>query len=154
MKLKNEIKELDDVNLYLDQYKHYVNSAELVSERRLKSNTLFISLQSILITLIGLFNVDREVSLKSLIVLSILGIVISAIWLIYINSFKQLNKLKFTVINEMESSMPFQPYNYEWYLDKRNSEKYIRLSKIEKLIPLFFVFCYLLLCFCKFKNFI
>lgn len=154
MKLKNEIKELDGVNLYLDQYKHYVNSAELVSERRLKSNTLFISLQSVLITLIGLFNVDRDVSLKSLIVLSILGIVISAIWLIYINSFKQLNKLKFTVINEMESSMPFQPYNYEWHLDKRNSEKYIRLSKIEKLIPLFFVFCYLLLCFFKFKNFI
>lgn len=154
MKLKNEIKELDNVNLYLDQYKHYVNSAELVSERRLKSNTLFISLQSILITLIGLFNVGRDVSLKSLIVLSILGIVISIIWLIYINSFKQLNKLKFTVINEMESFMPFQSYNYEWHLDKRNSKKYIRLSMIEKLIPLFFVFCYLLLCVFKFKNFI
>lgn len=154
MNLKNEIIDLNVTNIYLDQYKHYVNSAELVSERRLKANTLFISLQSILITLIGLFNVDRDVNLKSLIVLSILGLLISFIWLIYINSFKQLNKLKFTVINEMEANMPFNSYNYEWYLDKSNAEKYIRLSKVEKLIPLFFIACYVILCILKYIEFI
>lgn len=141
----NDQKSSDYIKLCFDQYKHFVDSAEKVSERRLKANVFFISIQSLLISLIGLFNVDKDISHNSLIVLAILGCLISIVWWVYINSFKQLNKLKFKVIHEMESFVPFRSYSYEWFLDKNKAEKYIRLSAVEKVVPFFFIGLYLLL---------
>jgi hypothetical protein len=66
-------------------------------------------------------------------------IILCLIWYININSYKQLNKLRFSVIQEMEKDMIFPCFTREWEYLKDNKLKYYRLSKIEKFIPLLFM---------------
>lgn len=159
----------------LDQYKMYVEMADRVSERRLKTNQFYISLLSILLAILS-FAVSQQVSaafsgfLNVIFVsVSLLGMILCVLWYININSFKQLNKLKFKVVHEMEQMLPFACYDREWQVlkqleeeDRRQSEEeketkraeenlkkkspiYIRLTTIEKYIPFIILIPYLLL---------
>ena len=137
----------------LEQYKLYVQMMDKVTERRGQTNAFYISLLSGLLALLY-FLVDKNNLLFSgdqnilLLVLAILGIALCYVWHTNINSYKQLNSLKFKVINEMESHLPFPCYYREWEIlseDKRN--QYRRLNKVEKFVPLILAipyFCLLL----------
>lgn len=135
----------------LEQYKLYVEMMDKVTERRGQANAFYISLLSALLALLSLlinkdnnlFTGDRNILL---LILALLGISLCYIWYTNINSYKQLNSLKFKVINEIESHMPFPCYRREWEIlrgDKNN--QYKRLSKIEKFVPLIMVMPYLCL---------
>jgi hypothetical protein len=144
MELKNDNigKDQSNLGLLLDQYKHFVDSTQSVSERRQKVNVVFTSIHSFLITLIGIFFVGKSVSSLGVLVLGFLGIIISVIWVVYIHSLKRLNKLKFRVIQEMENYLPFKSYTYEWEVSKKDKIYYLRISTVEKLIPYFFILVY------------
>lgn len=127
----------------LDQYKLYVEMMDKVTERRGQTNTFYISLLSGLLALVSLF-ADKDNNLFSgnqdilLLVLGILGISLCFVWFININSYKQLNSLKFRVINEIESHLPFPCYYREWEILTENKNSYKRLSSVEKYVPLIF----------------
>jgi hypothetical protein len=136
----------------LEQYKLYVQMMDKVTERRGKTNTFYISLLSSLLALLSLL-VNKNNALFSepkdimLLVLAILGIALCYSWHISINSYKQLNSLKFKVINEIESHLPFPCYYREWeILNEYKKNQYRRLSKVEKFVPLILAIPY----FCLF----
>ncbi len=135
----------------LEQYKLYVEMMDKVTERRGQTNTFYISLLSGLLALLSLlvnkdnnlFSGDRNILL---LILAILGIALCYVWHTNINSYKQLNSLKFKVINEIESHLPFPCYYREWEIlseDKKN--QYRRLNKVEKFVPLILSLPYFLL---------
>lgn len=122
----------------LEEYKLYVEMADQASTRRVQSNHFYISVIS---TLLGLNIVLLETNVLSkensflMSILSLLGILLCVIWYVNINSYKQLNSLKFQVIHEMELYLPFPCFAREWNILKVDSKRYSRTSNIEKYIP-------------------
>lgn len=121
----------------LEQWKTCVEMANCNSERRLTSNNIFIAINAAIIALTS-FTPDC----KS-IVMSIVGIVVSIIWIYSIGSYKELNRVKYQIINELERILPASPYKYEWYLINKEG-KYKRFTKLENILPCIFIILYAL----------
>ena len=124
----------------LEQYKLYVEMADRLSARRVQLTTLYTSILSGLLALLSITgNKDLFHGPQSfvLFVISILGLSICVVWTININSYKQLNFLKFKVIHEMEAHLAFPCYDREWEIlkENRNKQHYLRLTAVEKYIP-------------------
>ena len=90
------------------QYKLYVESIEKTSDRRQHANNYFITINTALISLIGLsFQIkffENIAGVKS--VLAFLGIIICVIFWYLIRSYKQLNAGKFDVIHKIRNTCP------------------------------------------------
>jgi len=148
---KNSEKEYgaDYKNHYIEQYKIYSESIEKISDRRQSANKFFFTINTILISAIGLsFQNDF---LKDILFLkpsiTFVGILFCIIFWLLIRSYKQLNSGKFKVLHKIESKLPLAIYEYEWkVLEKGENKKvYYPFSHIELLIPLFLGSIYLIL---------
>jgi hypothetical protein len=68
------------------------------------------------------------------------GAIVSVAWTVLLTSYRQLNRAKFGVLQEMEKDLPAQPFARErarYSRDRRRS-----LSQIETAIPLCFLLLY------------
>jgi hypothetical protein len=133
---------------FFEQYKLYIEMMDRVTARRGQTNQFYLSLISASLGLLVLFSDPQKVIAYPTILfflLSLLGLLLCASWWFNINSYKQLNYLKFKVIFEMEKQLPFACYTREWEIEKEVSDRYRRLTKLEKYIPICFGFLYLLL---------
>lgn len=131
---------LDDHTL--EQYKLFVESSHKVSDRRLSTNSYFLTINSSLLTLMGLLAgiiADR----KPLVLLCVAGMLISWTWLIQLEDFQRLNSAKFQVINELEARLPANVFQEEW----RHLTKYRGMSRTEKRIPWTLIGLYIVLGF-------
>lgn len=120
----------------LEQWKTCVEMANSNTEKRNTANNVFITINSAILAIVT-FSLDY----KS-ILLSIIGIVICALWIRTIRSYTQLSKAKYDIINEMEKYLPMRPHTYEW--EKLQKDKYVGLTKIEKLLPIVFMILFLI----------
>jgi hypothetical protein len=129
----------------LEEYKLYVEMADRMSARRIQASQFYISLLSALFGVIAIL-VEKRIFPGSegsfLLLGSLLGLFLCFIWHVNINSYKQLNLLKFKVIEEMEVQLPFPCYAREWQIEKK-TKQYQRLSKVEKYVPLSIALLYL-----------
>lgn len=121
----------------LEQWKTCVEMANSNTEKRNNSNNIFITINSALFAVIT-FSLDY----KS-ILLSAVGIFICVLWINSIQSYKKLSSVKYHIVNEIEKKLPLSPFAYEWEKLK-NEEKYIGLTKIEKILPWLFILLYVL----------
>ncbi|HOL87494.1 MAG TPA: hypothetical protein PLK32_09075 [Defluviitoga tunisiensis] len=132
-----------------EQYKLYVESIEKTSDRRQQANNYFLTINTALISLIGLsfqFKIFENVNwIKAL--LAIVGIIICIVFWFLIRSYKQLNTGKFKVIHEIEKVLPLALYKYEWEILGKGEDKskYYPFSHIELLIPWVFGLIYIAL---------
>jgi hypothetical protein len=132
-----------------EQYKIYIDSIEKISDRRQHANNYFITINTALISLIGLFcqlKITENICLiKSLI--AIVGVVICAIFWCLIRSYKQLNTAKFKVLHEIENKLPLALYQYEWVIlgEGKNKNIYYPFSHIELFIPWVFGILYVVI---------
>lgn len=129
-----------DKELLVRQYELYVQSTLQVTERRFKANQFYISLLSALLGVLTFtFGKDnfqnlagyRETVLQAVCFLALL---LNIIWFFTIRSYRKLNSAKFKVIHQMETQLPFQPYNREWEIIESN--KYFLMTKIEQWLCL------------------
>lgn len=135
----------------LEQYKLYVEMADRISTRRSKANTFFLSVNTLLVTVIGILT-RLESGFEILnpswvLTTSFAGILFSWTWLSIINSYRQLNTGKFKVINTVEDRLPLAMYKAEWsYLKpKGKPSRYKQLTVVEVLVPKIFGGVYLAL---------
>ncbi|MFA0960251.1 hypothetical protein AB9P05_00435 [Roseivirga sp. BDSF3-8] len=127
----------------LEQYKLYVELADRVSDRRIKTNQYFITLLSgLLVVLSFVLHKDQQATLsryQPYIVFSVglLGIILCLVWQLNISSYRQLNSQKFQVIHDMEKHLPYPLFAKEWQLlgEGKDRKKYLQLSRVEKLVP-------------------
>jgi hypothetical protein len=124
----------------LEQYKLYVEMADRVSSRRVQMSSFYTSILSALLALLSITsNKDffQGPQIVILLTIAMLGLCICFIWAANINSYKQLNSLKFKVIHEMETYLPFPCYDREWKILKedKNKRRYSRLTAVEQYIP-------------------
>lgn len=147
---KNEKEYGDEYKTHLfEQYKLYIESAEKTSDRRQQANNYFITINTALISFIGLsFQIkffENNVWIKSL--LAFVGIIICVVFWYLIRSYKQLNAGKFEVIHQIEENLPLALYKHEWKVlgEGKDKKVYYPFSHIELLIPWIFGLIYFVL---------
>lgn len=128
-----------------EQYKLYVDSAQMISERRVSSNNYFLTVNAFLVTLYGLVAAS-ELKGMWVILVPIAGFLVSITWHRIITSYRDLNTVKFKVIHELEKEMPAALFDYEWKKAQHGKgEAYHPLSHLERWIPLIFMLLYVIL---------
>ena len=119
----------------LEQWKTCIEMANSNTEKRTNSNNIFITINAALLAVIS-FSLEY----KS-IILSVVGIAVCAVWLCSIDNYKKLSSVKYDIVNEIELKLPLKPFSEEWgRLTGEN--KYLGLTKIEKVLPWLFVVLY------------
>ena len=130
----------------LDQYKIYVEMADRISSRRGLANTFFLTLNTAIFTIIGVFwqhppHSDR--ALLSIPYIVLVGQCVAWFWIL--RSYRQLNSAKYAVVGALEERLPASPYwAAEWAAlgQGRDPSRYWALSHVESGIPAFFALAY------------
>jgi hypothetical protein len=139
----------DYKNHFLEQYKLYLESIEKTSDRRQSANNYFLTINTILISILAIaFETDSLINIFLLkIFIPIIGVFFCIVFGILINSYKQLNTGKFSVLHEVESKLPISLYQYEWEIlgEGKDKKKYYPFSHVELVIPCCFGFVYIVL---------
>lgn len=125
----------------LDQYKLYVEMADRISSRRGQTNSFYISLLSGWLAFLSIsFNKNLFSGSQDLVFLVVAssGLALCFLWYINIRTYQRLNSSKFKVIHEIEKHLPFACYDLESeFLKKnKNNKEYLKLTNVERYIPL------------------
>ena len=143
-------------DLLIEEYKLYVETVDRVSNRRNQTNQFYISILTGLLTVIA-FIFSSSFFEKNrgylLLIASLMGLMFCFVWAVNIYSYRQLNKGKFKVIQDIEELLPFRPFQSEWnYLGKGlNPKKYLQATKIEQFVPIIISVLYVIMLLISFK---
>jgi hypothetical protein len=135
----------------LELYKTAVEMADRVSARRSTANAFFLTAQTALVAVIGATTPNLlKAPWWTALAVSIAGVVLSASWWLQLRSYRDLNRAKFAVINNMEEKLPVRIFSDEWDILKKApatswSKRYAELGAVERIIPGVFVLLYILL---------
>lgn len=132
---------------FFEQYKLYLQGIENISDRRENANKYFVTINSGIIVALSYLiqHSDNRFVIPAIISVLLLGIVLSIIFYFLINSYKQLNSGKFSVLHKMEESLPVQMYSDEWKAlgEGKDKCKYFPFSHIERIVPVIFGIAYI-----------
>ena len=125
----------------LDIYKLLVEMADRVSHRRQAANSFYLTVNTAIIGSTA-YLAKFELNQLATWAISVAGILICALWIMSVLSYKSLNSAKFKVITKLEERLPVTPYKDEWaILDANDDGKRHRpFHKTEVLVPGIFVF--------------
>jgi len=135
----------------LELYKMYVEMADNVSARRSKCNTFFLSVNTLLVTAIGILSelgsCFETLNVYWVLITSFSGILFCWTWLSTISSYRQLNSGKFKVIHLIEEKLPLAMYKAEWayFKPKKGVGRYKQLTVVELWVPKIFAGVYFVL---------
>ena len=129
-------------------YKLYVDMADKISARRQSSNSFFLSINTAIIALISYVQINDTFSSKfSHTIVSAAGVALCYLWFKIIISYRDLNSIKFNIIEEIENQLPLSPYTVEW--TKINlgigHKLYLPFTEIEMFIPWIFLSIHLII---------
>lgn len=128
----------------LEQYKLSVEMADKISERRGTANAFFLSLNSFLLTVLGVLPELKsnivEFTIIWIVVVAIAGTSFCIAWIMIIRAYNGLNEAKFKVIKKIEQKLPVTIFTAEW--DYLKLSGYSPLSLIERWIPIIIVVLY------------
>lgn len=142
--------EIDKQNqqILLEQYKIYIESANLTSTLRSQTNTFFLTINTALVSFaaaIPQFSNQAGIS-RWILFAFIAGILLDLSWFFAIRSYRSLNSGRFAVIHEIESKLPARIYQREWEIvtkQRPDKSKYIRQTLIEQISPILFAALYI-----------
>ena len=135
----------------LEQYKLCVEMADRISARRALANAFFLTLNTAVLTTIGVFLgvfwKDRpHVPAYYLVLPLVLLVVLCLAWFWLVRSYRQLNSGKYAVIGALEERLPASPYwNAEWDALGNGEDKaiYWPLTHLEQWVPCVFALTYI-----------
>jgi len=130
----------------LEQYKLYVEMADRISSRRQSTNTFFVTLNTVLISLAGYTKAATSIESFFYFITSLAGLFICYIWYRLVKSYKNLNSAKFKVVHSIEKEMPFNLFDAEWEAVGRGKDKnlYHPFTELELKVPWVFFSIYIL----------
>ncbi len=132
----------------LDQYKLFQKSSEDLVARRQSVNSFYISVNSALVTLMGVVVgiMDTPAKLYVILFMSVTGLILDISWIHLLEAYGTLNAAKMKVINLIEEKLPIALYEVEWKVmsDKLNNKRYVSFTNSEKRVPIIFTMVYLI----------
>ncbi|MFD5462339.1 hypothetical protein ACFWIQ_05825 [Kitasatospora sp. NPDC127059] len=134
----------------LELYKLAVEMADRVSARRGAANAFFLSVQTALVTVVGLGIPQlRETAWWAVVAVTAAGLTLSLAWWLQLRSYRDLNTAKFKVINAIENNLPAKVFTDEWSHLKQTPrpgyKRYAELGISERLVPWVFAAVYLVI---------
>ena len=130
----------------LEQYKLYAEMADRISARRGHVNTFFLTLNTSIISALGLLWDNSLAINQGLFSVPWLVLVAQCVgWFWMLRSYRQLNAAKFVVLGALEEELPASPYwRAEWAAlgEGKDPARYMPMSHLEQWIPLFFMLAY------------
>lgn len=129
-------------------YKTAVEMADRVSARRGQANQFYLTLQTLILGVPALFERvgdGSQVDPLRNFLLAVVGVIVSATWWLQLRSYRDLNRAKFKVINDIEvSHFSVRPFSDEWDSLKGDKvqgwrERYAELGAVERFVPLLFL---------------
>lgn len=148
----------DDRREVFELYKLSVEMADRVTGRRASANSFFLTLHTALVTIVGLLSAAEEniigaaaptVDRVAVAATGVAGCVLAISWYILLRSYRDLNRAKFDVINQIEHDhLPIEPFASEWRSLKKDPVKrwrprYAELGFVERSVPVVFLAIYL-----------
>ena len=144
-----DIRTMDRSEL-IEQYKVFLETSESLIARRQTVSSFYVSANTALITIIGaliavLDKTNERVVM--LILISLVGIILSASWNRILSAYGMLNGSKMKVISMIEKELPATLYDTEWDVmsDRLNGQKYVSFTDSEKKAPRAFILLYIIL---------
>jgi hypothetical protein len=131
-----------------ETYKLYLEMADRVSARRATANTFFLSVNSLILSVIGLFGEENPILAIWLLPIGLAGIILCLTWILILRSYRNLNSAKFKIVGLMERELPLSPWwKAEWKAlgEGKTWRLYIPLSVVETSVPILFTASYLLI---------
>ena len=130
----------------LEQYKLCAEMADRVSQRRQSAHVFFLTVNAGLIALLG-WTLPAEAAPPQsiwLVIVGLAGAVLSGTWLLLIRSYRNLNRAKFRMVQQMEMQLPLKPFTAEWELVGKggNNALYRPFTRIEPFVPVIFMLLY------------
>ncbi|MFE6305204.1 hypothetical protein [Nocardiopsis sp. NPDC057823] len=134
--------------ILIEQYKICIEMADRVSARRSVANTFFLSLNTLVVTVLTavLKGQQGQFSFFALFPGFLILLISCLAWYMMVRSYRLLNGAKFLVIGALEERLPASPYwRAEWAAlgEGKNWRLYLPLSHIEQWVPLAFAASYL-----------
>lgn len=130
----------------LEQYKLYVEMADRVSQRRALANTFFLSLNTAVLTLFGVYWSNEPAGEPWWLLIPLVALLGQCFaWFYVVRSYRLLNSAKYEVVGAMEERLPASPYwRAEWWVlgEGEDPRRYWPLSHIEQWIPSLFALTY------------
>ena len=135
-----------DRAIVLEQYKLYVEMADRVSSRRSLANTFFLTLNSAVLTVIGVvWNRQPDAAPGVAIVPLFVLVTQCLVWFWTVRSYRQLNSGKWAVVGALETVLPTSPWwAAEWHAlgQGRDPGRYWPLTHLEQWVPMLFALAY------------
>lgn len=133
--------------ILLEQYKLYVELADRVTGRRALANTFFLTLNTGIFALVGVFWKDQpsQASEWSLVVMVPILLAQCLTWFWVVRSHRQLNSGKWAVVGALEARLPASPWwNGEWVALGKGEDpaRYWPLTHVEQFVPVLFALAY------------
>lgn len=126
----------------LEQYKIYVEMADRISARRATANTFFLTLNTSVFTVFGVFWSAKPHLVSWFLIFPLLALIGEcAAWFYLVRSYRQLNTAKYEVFGALEERLPASPYwRAEWTAlgEGRDKSKYWPLTHLEQWVPVLF----------------
>jgi len=126
-----------------DLYRLMVETSESLVMRRQAVNTFFLSINSLILGALGFLVRDgllNNTMKASVVLISMAGIILCAVWRRMIVSYGLLNAGKFDIINRMEKHLPAAMFAAEWVA--LQNRKYKSFTKTECAVPYLFMLVY------------
>lgn len=121
----------------IEQWKRMLDFAENNSERRIKTNNVYLSINTLLLggcTYVSGFQNQ---------LLAISGFFISILWFVSIATYRTTNKVRYEIIRNLENDLKYKPISDEYNRHKKNIIYYGNTC-IEMLIPIVFFVLFLI----------
>ncbi len=124
-------------------YTAFLQSMEAVSNRRQSTHSFFLSINTAIVALSSYFTTTK--TSLALYMIPATGIVVCLIWDQLLRKYRNLNKVKFKVIHDMEQKLPMAPYDAEgaYFMEDSPKQKDIGFTFIERRIPYIFILFHL-----------
>ncbi len=134
--------------ILFEQYKLFLQMTDNLNHRRSLSNNFFLSVNTGLLSVLGLIanlGIDSlNVSGLWIILGAIGGVLFSYTWIRTVTSYSQLSYGKWTIIQEIEKRLPLSLYDVEWKIlgEGKCPKLYKPLTDVEKIVPYVFIILY------------
>lgn len=135
-------------NAILEQYKLCVEMHDRVSNRRGLTNTFFLTLNTGIFTVFGLFWKDKPSGSAWLLLLPlVIALIQCAVWSVLISSYRKLRSAKHEIIWKLEERLPATPLGRSEWTEigsHQNLQRYLPVTNLEHSVPLLFGLIYVM----------
>ncbi|MBR1617468.1 hypothetical protein IJ670_04885 [bacterium] len=146
----------EEQKLIIEQYRIYSEAKEKFIDRQFTTNKFYLILNLVILLTTYVLSVILP-QYQPIIILCVIGMAITIMWWMNIDSYQMLIKVKYArVLEYLETKLPEQPYHKEYadYTEMKKKNNLIVFGDFQKTLALGIAGLYFVICTYNIANFI